>query len=368
MSLIAGISTSLALYLIDIPYTLRAPSGFTSLQPFPLLTTAPFVGLFIYRELSVQKVIESLRFTALIAGLLVLLAPAQAFGHLSAYYGVPAAVQEIVTYLTNNRILVMMLIGAFYVLICFTACRVEVDCQDKEACPMFETVFPKRTLCDGSGGPPAVQDIGIRAGKVAAIGTPSHAGEHALAPIEAARKHDVDIAFDVIPHAWNNTGVISILPEWVREGGTGKTLERVKDPAGRQKVKDNPAPMLLIGKGWQWREIVLLNAVDNRALIGTDFVEIGKMRGVDLYDALMDMLIGEGEYDALRLGRALSAARCARPQGDAAGGSDSAHRSPVHRRRHARPDRRRVAALGSIAPPALTAMSTRSMGLPCRYP
>ena len=76
-----------------------------------------FVGLFIYRELTVEKVIESLRFTALIAGLLVLLAPAQAFGQLTAYYDVPAAVQELVTNLTGNRILVMMLIGAFYILI-----------------------------------------------------------------------------------------------------------------------------------------------------------------------------------------------------------------------------------------------------------
>lgn len=76
-----------------------------------------FVGMFIYRELTVQKVIESLRFTALIAGLLVLLAPAQAFGQLTAYYDVPTAVQDLVTGLTDNRILVMMLIGLFYILI-----------------------------------------------------------------------------------------------------------------------------------------------------------------------------------------------------------------------------------------------------------
>jgi tripartite ATP-independent transporter DctM subunit len=76
-----------------------------------------FVGLFIYRELTLQKIVEALRFTALMAGLLVLLAPAQAFGQLTAYYDVPTAVQGLVTSLTDNRILVLMLIGLFYIAI-----------------------------------------------------------------------------------------------------------------------------------------------------------------------------------------------------------------------------------------------------------
>ncbi len=76
-----------------------------------------FVGFFIYRELNLQKIIEALRFTALMAGLLVLLAPAQAFGQLTAYYDVPTAVQGLVTGLTDNRILVLMLIGLFYIFI-----------------------------------------------------------------------------------------------------------------------------------------------------------------------------------------------------------------------------------------------------------
>ncbi len=38
-----GITTALALYLIDIPFTLLAQSGFTALQPFPLLTIPLFI-------------------------------------------------------------------------------------------------------------------------------------------------------------------------------------------------------------------------------------------------------------------------------------------------------------------------------------
>ena len=78
---------------------------------------ALFVGFFIYRRLSIAKVVEALRFTALMAGLLILLAPAQAFGQLTAYYDVPTAVQDLLTSVTANRILTMLIIGAFYIVI-----------------------------------------------------------------------------------------------------------------------------------------------------------------------------------------------------------------------------------------------------------
>ncbi len=76
-----------------------------------------FVGMFVYRELTVQKVIEALRFTALLTGILILLTPTLAFGQLTAFYDVPAAVQAGITSLTDNPILVLLLIGVFYIFI-----------------------------------------------------------------------------------------------------------------------------------------------------------------------------------------------------------------------------------------------------------
>ena len=127
------------------------------------------------------------------------------------------------------------------------------------------------------------------------FGAPDHAMEHTLEMIDAARRRGQDIAFDVIPHDWNNTSVMAILPKWAREGGVQSTLKRMKDPDVREKVKRNPAPMLLIVKARRWDDVVLLNAVTNRHLVGMSFAEIGKMRGVDPYDALMDMLIEEDD-------------------------------------------------------------------------
>ena len=131
-------------------------------------------------------------------------------------------------------------------------------------------------------------------------GAPDFAMEHTMEMIDAARRHGVDVAFDVIPHDWNNTTVISILPKWAREGGTEATLKRLQDPSDRARIKANPAPMLLLVAAGKWDQIVLLKSKVNKELQGVTFAEIGKMRGVDPYDALMDLLLEEG-VDAPRM-------------------------------------------------------------------
>lgn len=78
---------------------------------------ALFVGLVIYRELTLKKIIEALRFTALLTGILILLTPTLAFGQLTAFYDVPTAVQEGMMSITNNAVLIMFLIGIFYIFI-----------------------------------------------------------------------------------------------------------------------------------------------------------------------------------------------------------------------------------------------------------
>jgi len=78
---------------------------------------ALFVGLFIYRELTLKKLVDALRFTALLTGILILLTPTLAFGQLTAFYDVPAAVQSGITAITTNPILVLLLIGVFYIFI-----------------------------------------------------------------------------------------------------------------------------------------------------------------------------------------------------------------------------------------------------------
>ena len=78
---------------------------------------ALFVGVYVYSELTLEKVIEALRFTALLTGILILIAPTMAFGQLTAFYDIPSAVQEFITSITQNPLLVMLLIAIFYIII-----------------------------------------------------------------------------------------------------------------------------------------------------------------------------------------------------------------------------------------------------------
>lgn len=127
------------------------------------------------------------------------------------------------------------------------------------------------------------------------FGAPDHAMEHTLEMIELARNHDTDIAFDVIPHDWNHTRMMSILPKWAQADGISAIMERLKDLETRAKIKSNPQPMWLLVKAEKWDDIVLLNATVNHDIVGASFAEIGRMRNCHPYDAVLDILLEEGE-------------------------------------------------------------------------
>ena len=125
-------------------------------------------------------------------------------------------------------------------------------------------------------------------------GAPAHAMEHTLEIISAARRHGVELAFDVIPHDWAHTLVMAILPRWALEGGVDRILERLKDDESRDQIKRNRSPMWLLVADRLWSKIVLLNSRENPQLVGESLEEIGKARGVDPYDAVLDLLLEEG--------------------------------------------------------------------------
>jgi N-acyl-D-aspartate/D-glutamate deacylase len=127
------------------------------------------------------------------------------------------------------------------------------------------------------------------------FGAPDHAMNHTLEMIELARRHDVDIAFDVIPHDWNHTLMAAILPKWAQAGSIDDVLLRLADPECREKIINNPQPMWLMVKAEKWSDIVLLNATHNKDLVGADFAEIGRMRNCHPYDAVLDILLEEGQ-------------------------------------------------------------------------
>ena len=127
------------------------------------------------------------------------------------------------------------------------------------------------------------------------FGAPPEAMQHSLELLYRAEREGVDVAFDVIPHDWSHTSVVAVLPPWAREGGVAKTLDRLRDPAMRERMKNNPKPIWRLVTARRWDEIVLLRCVANPTMVGLSLTEIGKLRSVDPYDAVFDLLIEEGK-------------------------------------------------------------------------
>ncbi|MGP1254755.1 MAG: TRAP transporter large permease [Kiloniellales bacterium] len=72
---------------------------------------ALFVGVFVYRELTWQRFTEALKFTALMSGILIIIAPSLAFGQVLAFYDMPQAVQSFLDTVAANPFWVMVIVG-----------------------------------------------------------------------------------------------------------------------------------------------------------------------------------------------------------------------------------------------------------------
>jgi N-acyl-D-amino-acid deacylase len=127
------------------------------------------------------------------------------------------------------------------------------------------------------------------------FGAPANAMERSLEMVDQAKRSGLDIGFDVIPHDWNHTAVAAALPAWARAGGALATLARLRDPLQRALMKDNPKPIWRVISQRRWDIVRLLRCVSSPHLVGLSFDEIGQLRKQDPYDALLDLMLEEGE-------------------------------------------------------------------------
>ena len=77
-----------------------------------------FVGLFVYRGLTIIKVFRAFKFTAIVIGtVLFILGSTKAFGQLVTLFDIPLAILDLFSTLTDHPWLVMLLIGVFYIIV-----------------------------------------------------------------------------------------------------------------------------------------------------------------------------------------------------------------------------------------------------------
>jgi len=122
-----------------------------------------------------------------------------------------------------------------------------------------------------------------------------------IAKIESARARGLDITADQYPYVAGATSLGASVPPWAHEGGTAKFVERLKDPATREKLKQE---MRAPSSSWEnfylgagGGEGILISSVLNRELAkyeGKRLNDAAKLMGKnDEIDALFDLLIAD---------------------------------------------------------------------------
>jgi len=122
-----------------------------------------------------------------------------------------------------------------------------------------------------------------------------------VALIDSARARGVDINANQYPYIAANHPTLPLLPPWALEGGLDKTMERLKDPQLRARIKhdiENGVPnwnsnYVRQSGGWQGIVIGATRTEKNASLPGKNLEEIGRIREKDPADAFFDLLVEE---------------------------------------------------------------------------
>jgi N-acyl-D-amino-acid deacylase len=150
-------------------------------------------------------------------------------------------------------------------------------------------------------------EIGERAGLPVQIAHFKATGEEhwsrlpaALDLLDRARARGVDVAADRYPYIASSTSLSASLPHWAHDGGRDVLLARLRDPAQRQRVRDDP-----VTRSRRWDRTVIAYAPDHAAWEGRSIVEIAADRGQEAAPAetVFDLLLeAEGRTSVIHFG------------------------------------------------------------------
>ena len=125
-----------------------------------------------------------------------------------------------------------------------------------------------------------------------------HKLDDAIAKVEAARAEGLRITADMYTYPASSTGLDATMPPWVQEGGHRAWVERLKDPAIRERVKRE---MAASSDEWDSTYLaagspdkVLLVGFKSEALqplVGKTLAEVAAMRGTSPEETAIDLVI-----------------------------------------------------------------------------
>ncbi len=118
--------------------------------------------------------------------------------------------------------------------------------------------------------------------------------------IEKARARGVDVTVDQYPYRAGATSLVTLLPPWAHDGGTGKLLERLADSKQREQMRRDiknglPNWENFAGElGWENVMVSSIKGEKNRKYEGKTMDVIAKeMKETDVFDALWKLLLAE---------------------------------------------------------------------------
>ncbi len=134
-------------------------------------------------------------------------------------------------------------------------------------------------------------DVAVQVSHIKAAGRPNWGKvTRALALVDAAVADGVDVMADVYPYTASSTSLRSLLPDWALEGGIPAMVERLRDPAARERiVKELEQPVtgqtLLDRVGWD--NVMISFSPRRKDVEGRRLSEIGGLA------AALDVLAAE---------------------------------------------------------------------------
>jgi len=115
--------------------------------------------------------------------------------------------------------------------------------------------------------------------------------------VERARAEGLRITADMYTYTAGATGLDASMPPWVQEGGTEAWVERLKDPATRQRLRrEMTTPSddwenLFLAAGPDKMLLVGFRNKDLRGMIGKTLAEVAAERGTDPVDTALDLVV-----------------------------------------------------------------------------
>src|SRR5581483_1529002 len=118
-----------------------------------------------------------------------------------------------------------------------------------------------------------------------------------LEMVDRARAEGVEVTLDTYPYLAGATYLHAFLPGWAHAGGAAATLERLRDPATRARLRNEMEEGAdgFHGVPMDWSLVVVAGVAreHNRAIVGQSIQDAARAAATDPYDFCFDLLLDE---------------------------------------------------------------------------